>query len=445
MANWERILLSQLIKRDREQGFTYVKSSGISSDDFSDPIARGVYQFIELFYSKYNSLPSDEAVLEKFPDFQFTNTADPLEAVVKQVISGSVHTHINYCFQSLKEKFYSNPWEACARIEDTIYRLRKRFDSNANKYLNIGSAISNFEIEYKQVQEGILIGLPYPWHTLTKVTRGAKSGELIAFYALPKMCKTWLLLVCCAEVLKAGNKVLLISREMHPEILFRRLLVILAKVNYSSFNYASLSEAEMQRVKDASKWLMEHKDLLCISDARTESGEVNVSSIRETAKSLIPKAIFIDGIHRLDDELSKDRVKDHRAFINVTQNLKDLAMQLNVPVFITSQANRYGEAGRHFKDVGYGLSLAQDADILLRLYHSKTNNQILALVVAARETDVESFLVRANIATDFSESPKPVAFDPKEFIAQTESEALRDNGESVAGIAESFKDEKTEF
>ena len=136
-----------------------------------------------------------------------------------------------------------------------------------------------------------------------------------------------------------------------------------------------------------------------------------VNAIRNEIDRFEPDIVFIDGLYLMSDDRSGGkRDNGWRTLSNITQDLKAMAAECNVPVVGTTQSNREGvkrKAGADmdsYDDIGFGLGAIQDADLVMRLQKIKDSAQqerILVTLPAVREASVDAFTLRFVPVIDF--------------------------------------------
>jgi CRISPR/Cas system-associated protein Cas10 (large subunit of type III CRISPR-Cas system) len=115
-------------------------------------------------------------------------------------------------------------------------------------------------------------------------------------------------------------------------------------------------------------------------------------------------------VYLMVDDRTKQRDVSWKTITNITQDVKGLATEYNIPVLGTTQSNREGvkrKAGEDmgsYNDVGFGLSAIQDADMVIRVQKIPTNDgeKILVTLPAMRESKIESFTVNFVPVIDFN-------------------------------------------
>jgi replicative DNA helicase len=236
----------------------------------------------------------------------------------------------------------------------------------------------------------------------------------VYFYARPKSLKTWLLLYSAVHVFKRGFRPLVISKEMPTEQIRRRIHAIFAAMDYHALRTGRLTPREEQRYFEDLEAFSENDPFILSGDDEDKGGVMSVSAkIREYD----PDVVFIDGVYLMHDDRTNKRTSDWQGIAHITQDLKRMAKQLDIPVIGSTQANRSAEKskGESKSEVAYGDSFTQDADYLIRIIFEKQqqeDHEAIITLPVIREAPGCTFTINTFIAKDLTQ--KRVAEDDEE-------------------------------
>jgi replicative DNA helicase len=235
-------------------------------------------------------------------------------------------------------------------------------------------------------RRGALPGVPWGFRGLNAMTGGLRAGQFVLLGGRPSMGKTSLGLKITQSAAEAGHRVLFISAEMKAEQVMARAVAAAAGVPMSVVTRGGLEDAsapngwralrpdspELGQVADAA---MRVGDLPVVWD----DGVFTVAGIRARARRMLRQPgglglIVIDYLSRLRASSASARQGNAAmAAVNeISAGLKDMAMQLGVPVLLLSQLNRQVEARDDktpmLSDLRDSGALEQDADLVLFLH-----------------------------------------------------------------------------
>lgn len=220
-----------------------------------------------------------------------------------------------------------------------------------------------------RVQDGTYsdkdIGISFPWTDWDKRFGLAKPGELIIISARPGMGKS----SCCRQIAQhwaKSGKVLLFSREMPVKQLAPLFAQTNCGISYRDLLSGRVSYNDMERFKDE------------LAKVKAMSVEVydqdrTLSHIVTRAKAFAqiskPKAICVDYLQRYDAQQERGETRD-MALGRFTMAMKDLAIELSLPVVLLAQLGRSVERENReprMSDLRESGNLEQDADRVIFL------------------------------------------------------------------------------
>ena len=210
-----------------------------------------------------------------------------------------------------------------------------------------------------------------------------------------------------------------ITFEMPVRQIWRRILARLCRLEYGAVIKGQLSHDARDECFDQLTSLQEiqiaqmQKDLgEGYRDIRVVHGRgQGINYVRSEIDKFEPDIVLIDGLYLMgNDRQGGKRDVDWKSNTAVTQDLKVLATDCNIPIVGTTQANRSGskrKAGEgmdDYNDIGFGMGAIMDADTVIRLHkikNAQNENRILVTLPAVRETENDAFVLRFVPMMDF--------------------------------------------
>ena len=229
---------------------------------------------------------------------------------------------------------------AAAVIEGAIASAKRSLDGNARSGLQTGL------IDFDRTIGGLF------------------RGELAILAARPREGKTALAVQITRNVSSRGRPVLFVSLEMSAAELATRMLCGTASVDGNLIRTGRLTEHDFSALTLAASTLIDAK--FFIDDRSTLTVADIGRSARKLARDEPLSLIVIDYLQRIQP--SDLRLKRHEQVGQISNALKTLARDMNVPVLCLAQLNRDIENGArhrpqlsHLRESG---SLEQDADVV---------------------------------------------------------------------------------
>jgi replicative DNA helicase len=250
-------------------------------------------------------------------------------------------------------------------------------------------------IEDYHQRQGTLTGLGTGFADLDKMTTGLHAGEMIVIAARPSVGKTSLAMniaehVAIDEKLPVG----VFSLEMTAESLVLRMLCSRSRVNMRNVREGFLAERDFPKLTGAAGKLANAP--LFIDD----SSGLSILQLRAKARRMHQQygiKLFVIDYLQLLHSTARRAENRQQEIADISNGIKALAKELNVPVIVLSQLNREveREKGRapRLSDLRESGSIEQDADVVGLLYKPKQDDE-----EGAEQADMEAFPVNLLIA-----------------------------------------------
>lgn len=261
-------------------------------------------------------------------------------------------------------------------VERDILRLgeeRVEGESRTIKDL-VHRAINTIE-EFHQ-RQGMLTGVGTGFTDFDKMTSGLHGGEMIVLAARPSMGKTSLAMNIAEHVaLDLNLPVGVFSLEMTAESLVLRVLCSRARVNLRNIRDGFLAERDFPKLTGAASKLSGAP--LYIDD----SSGLSILQLRAKARRMYQQfgiKLFVVDYLQLLHSTSRRTDNRQQEIADISNGIKALAKELNVPVIVLAQLNRELEKDKNRKprlsDLRESGAIEQDADVVCLLYKSSKDN-----------------------------------------------------------------------
>jgi replicative DNA helicase len=255
-------------------------------------------------------------------------------------------------------------------VERDILRISEtRVEGKTDKIKElVKKAISTIE-DYHQ-RQGMLTGVGTGFADLDKMTSGLHGGEMIVVAARPSMGKTSLAMNIAEHVaIEAKLPVGVFSLEMTSESLVLRMLCSLSRVNLRNVREGFLAERDFPKLTGAAGRLAGAP--LFIDD----SSGLSILQLRAKARRMSQQygiKLFVIDYLQLLHSTARRAENRQQEIADISNGIKSLAKELNVPVIVLSQLNRELEKDKDRKprlsDLRESGAIEQDADVVALLY-----------------------------------------------------------------------------
>ncbi|OGC93268.1 MAG: replicative DNA helicase [candidate division Zixibacteria bacterium RBG_16_48_11] len=253
--------------------------------------------------------------------------------------------------------------------ESTVFKIAEKRLRGAIS--SIGQLLpTTFEdIEQYHKRAGSITGIPLGFSEIDDMTSGLQKSDLIVIAGRPSMGKTSFALSIALNA-AVGEKlpVAIFSLETSKEQLALRLLCCQAKISSHHMRTGRLSDEEWAKLSIGAGPLADAP--IYVDDSST----LSVLDLRAKARRLKRKhdirLVVVDYLQLMRGHRSAENRQQEISMIS--QGLKALAKELNVPVIALSQLSRKTEE-RPLKrpelaDLRESGSIEQDADVVMMVY-----------------------------------------------------------------------------
>src|SRR5579871_5734587 len=297
--------------------------------------------------------------------------------------------NLSYYIEIVKEKFFLRKMiHTCTDVVGRVYDYEGEVDalmdeverdilkisesrvdqkSNTIKEL-VKKAITQIE-DFHQ-RQGMLTGVATGFTDLDKMTSGLHAGEMIVIAARPSMGKTSLAMNIAEHVaIEQKLPVGVFSLEMTSESLVLRMLCSRSRVNLRNVRDGFLAERDFPKLTGAAGKLANAP--LFIDD----SSGLSILQLRAKARRMAQQygiKLFVIDYLQLLHSTARRAENRQQEIADISNGIKSLAKELDVPVIVLSQLNRELEKDKDRKprlsDLRESGAIEQDADLVCLLY-----------------------------------------------------------------------------
>jgi replicative DNA helicase len=262
--------------------------------------------------------------------------------------------------------------EVAATAETLLARVTRHTRPAA---IRIGDAAMSYyrQLEARHERGGDVPGLRTGYAGLDRLLNGFKPGRLYLLAARPGVGKTAFMLNLAVNVALAHADVLVkvASLEMSQDQLLNRIYASMTGINAQLLERGELTPESWERVTRAvgrlSRLNIELDDVPLLTPSRLRA------SCGRAAQYGALGIVFVDYLQLMRPDRQGDSL--YRDVTGISQSLKALARDLNVPVVALAQLNRAVEARSNkrprLSDLRDSGSLEQDADVVMFLYRDQ--------------------------------------------------------------------------
>ena len=273
------------------------------------------------------------------------------------------------------------PEDLIEETEKHLYQISERGTSQNNIQTFQSSVEEAIELAKKAYEkDSSVVGISSEFTDLDAKLGGFHPSDLIIIAGRPSMGKTSLATNIAFNIAKnaytakdMNSSVLFFSLEMSSEQLARRILSEQARISSNDIRRGNLSENDLDNLVSVSK------DILEIPLFIDDTPAINIGTLSSRARRLKRKnglgAIAVDYLQLLRPNKTTRNESRVLEISEITQGLKALAKELNIPIIALSQLSRQVEQREDKKpqlsDLRESGSIEQDSDVVMFIYREE--------------------------------------------------------------------------
>ena len=274
---------------------------------------------------------------------------------------------------------------------------------------DIGDEVDQIIDNFGSVED---IGLPIQGSIYSKVINGAEHGALTIRSAPSGTGKTRMAVADACylafplrydsvhgvwEQTGSAEKICFVMTEQKPEQIIKMIIAYLSDINESKFKYGQFTKEEELRLQQTKELIKKYKENFQMIRVPNPTIELTKSVIRECCLNHDISVVFYDYIFigpALLGEFRGFNIRNDEALLMFATALKDLAIELDIAVFTSTQVNSKADDNTNIRNEG---SLAGGRSTI-----NKADNGAIMARPTKEELEIVGKLdtVEPNLVTD---------------------------------------------
>ena len=387
----EELIISSIILNN--ENFDSV-SNIISSRSFSNILFQEIYSACDLLISRGKTADPHSVAQQ----IRITNaniaTERPIEDIITQSISKYINSIAIYNITQKAELIHNlyqkreaikavqdfipqisneeNPQDAVQILEEKLYHIME--NKQIQDFMSISTVFSNILTKIENIKKhGTKLAIDTGYYDINAKISGWSNGDLIILAGRPSMGKTALAIGmainAAKNIYKEKKSVAVFSLEMSAEQLVNRMIAVETGVPSNKIASGNVTDGEFGVVMNV---MTQFGQIPVIID---DTPAITVAELRTKIRRMKRKHnIAFALVDYLQLMRSSAKSKDNRVqeISDITQNLKAIAREFNIPLLALSQLSRNVESRDdkrpQLQDLRDSGSIEQDADIVMFLY-----------------------------------------------------------------------------
>ena len=314
----------------------------LTVDDFYDSRNRAIWQAILDIIGKGQT---PEPLLVK----NACNAASGIELtdLLQATESACMSSNVDHCVRILREtererRLFFAIHKAQAAIRDGVEVSiieSELIDTISKRTASENVTNISDEVDLEKLLSG---GDKQPWCSfgigkVDEATGGMRKGEVSIVAARSSVGKSALAIASAVECMKAGWNVLYCSYEMSKRQLWYRMISFQSDVSLRKFRDMSFTEFDKRAIREAMTELEPYwKRFRVCTGANTPSSLAQI--IRMEQMSCGTDMVYVDHAGRMTTD--KGNKSDYSRMSEIANALKDISLNLEVPILVLWQLNR---------------------------------------------------------------------------------------------------------
>jgi len=269
-----------------------------------------------------------------------------------------------------------NPTRVERKIKAITDEMEKLTVTNVKPPTDLAEAY-RLDIEQRKISQPLKYGL----RTLDYFTGGIRNKELTVIAARPSIGKTALALQIAYNLAIQENKVFIFSLEMSGPQLTERIACRLTEISHEHLKTPKfLTEDENTHLNQFIGYMEKTQIYLNVVE-----GVSTLSGVKKYIEFYKPSVVFIDQLSQLKENRRFNSPRER--FTYMTNTLKSMAMELDIPIILCAQINRSAQNKKPtLADLKESGSIEEDADNVIMIHQDEeSDNETIDMLILIRK------------------------------------------------------------
>ena len=346
---------------------------GLREDDFHG--YRDEYAWVLEYYRRYESCPTEQQFLVRFPEFPHDPDFDEIRPVVDEVLkAASCRNLLKILPKAQRDLLHGDVADAYEHFKGIQLRSAA---ARGDNLLNDPAFLDDYTDPHE-------VRILTPWDSLNEHTGGIGPGELWYLGARQGHGKSAFLVDMAVEAAMSGFRVNIFSLEMTKRQIQVRAHAASGRRLGAKVNSAMMLHREYDQ--HSYKQLLE-----TIADNVPGNIAVHDSSKGRVTPSVIASSVadydltVIDYVGLMYSDDNQPAIRDHRVMAEISNNLKEIALSQRSRILGASQINREGESNGYarrpprLKHLAQSDHLGNDGDLVLTMARYSQDVAVLSM------------------------------------------------------------------
>jgi len=321
--------------------FSLLLEAGID-ETFMEGDEVRAYDFVKEFRFNHNKYPNFETVEAEVPTISFRGLpVEPVDYWANELKVRKKFWILSIANSELTTFLRKN------KVDEAVFQLKKTYEDllRINQEFSV-SDLSTIQEEvldrHDEVQRTAGIsGIPYGYPILDNLTYGQQRADFNVIIGQTGSCKSYFCIGAAKAAYYAGHNVMIISPEMPPQQIARRVLAMQMKIPDKSIRKGQLSCFAVEKARKLIKEPISiegenQNNWFKILPSGLYS---DVNQVISVASEYKPDLLIVDGFYLLKNGAIRSN-SSWREDESVIFLLKNFAIKSDIPILASTQYNR---------------------------------------------------------------------------------------------------------
>ena len=320
------------------------------------------YKFITEHLKEYGNIPDKISFLDKFPNFDVIEVTESSDYLIDKLYDDRNTKKLASIFNSIRTKLMAGDIDEAMDLyttsTDAVIKA-KHVES-----VDITKNIDRYESYLERSEDFSKFFVKTGFKELDEIIGGwDKNEELATIVARSNQGKSWVLMKCAVAALEQGLKVGIYSGEMSERKVGYRVDTLISHISNSSMVKGDRAiQNEYKRYLD--ELPNKYEGCIKVLTPNMIDGPAGVSALRAFIEKDNLDILFIDQHSLLEDDRHAKNPVEKAS--NISKDLKNLQVLMQVPIISVSQQNRSStEDGVDLTHIAQSDRIGQDSTIVL--------------------------------------------------------------------------------
>lgn len=320
------------------QSLDILENNLITEDYF--PEYKEEIEFIYQHNKKYGNVPDKATFLSQFPDITLVEVTESDKYLIDGIKEQYLYEKSVPVVKEIAKLLKTDANAAAEYMIHAVKSLQPNYDLGGVDIIHEADERYKQFMDRKENQDNWFFTTGFP--ELDEMIHGIqRSEEFIVIVARTNQGKSWILEKICTHVWEIGFNVGFISPEMGANSVGYRFDTLHSHLSNKSLIWANnnVSDGDYKLYVDK---LKEKENKFIVSTPKDFDRKITVTKLKNWIKQHKLDLIAVDGITYVTDERAKRGDNKTTTLTNISEDLMELSIEMNVPVLVVVQANRSG-------------------------------------------------------------------------------------------------------